>query len=250
MIGGWWLPLLAVLAGTMSIASPCVLPLLPGYLAYVSTPGASPRDATESVAAPSPASGRMTGAILFCVGFTAVFVALGASASMLGQLLIEQRQVFVSIAGVVLIAAGLSFLGVLRLPAHFMGERRFAMHRVARGPSGAVVLGAAFAFGWTPCIGPVLASVLTMASSTASVVGGATLLGLYAVGLSVPLLAMALAAERVDPLVRTLRRHGQLIERLSGVLLVGVGLAYIAGWWQLLFVPLQRVLSRTGWPPL
>jgi cytochrome c-type biogenesis protein len=111
-------------------------------------------------------------------------------------------------------------------------------------------LGAAFAFGWTPCIGPVLASVLTMASSTASVVGGATLLGLYAAGLSVPLLGMAFAAERVDPLVRTLRRHGQFIERLSGVLLVGVGLAYIAGWWQVLFVPLQRVLSRTGWPPL
>ncbi len=250
MIAGWWLPLLALLAGAMSIASPCVLPLLPGYLAYVSVPDTSLSDESRPTGVAPQSQGRMKGAALFCVGFTAVFVALGASASVLGQLLIERRQLLMGVAGVVLIAAGLSFLGLLHLPVRLMGERRFAMHRVARGPSGAVALGAAFAFGWTPCIGPVLAAVLTMASTASSVIGGAALLGLYAAGLSVPLLAMAFAAERVDPLVRALRRRGPLIERLSGALLVGVGLAYIAGWWQLLFVPLQRALSRTGWPPL
>lgn len=242
-MSGLVLPLAAVLAGVLSITSPCALPLIPSYMSFVS--------ALPVTAATVEMRRRVAlhASLLFVGGFGTVFVALGATASTVGVLLIRNLPGITRVSGVLIIILGLSTLGVLRLP-FLAKERRFDLQRIARGPRGAFPLGMAFAFGWTPCIGPVLATILGLAASSGSLVGGVLLLALYSAGLGVPFVAIGLGFERLAGTVRWLTAHGRAIERLGGLLLVVVGTGYVTGTWQALFLPAQRWFAQYGWPPI
>jgi cytochrome c-type biogenesis protein len=231
---------LAFVAGTVSFTSPCCLPLMPGYLAYVSGVSAAEAGNRRRV---------LGSALLFVLGFAAVFTALGASASAFGGFLLSHLPVLVRISGAFVILMGLAMLGVPRVPFLFR-EARVDMSRIRSGPAGAIPLGMAFAFGWTPCVGPVLGGILTAAAVTQTVWKGTFLLLVYSLGLGLPFLLLALASSKAERAVRFLRRHGVAIERTGGVLLVGMGVLLVTGSWQQLFTPLIRWFSRNGWPPI
>lgn len=235
---GAWLPLAAFLGGVLSITSPCCLPLLPGYVGFLSSRRGDPAD------------DRVLGqAVLFVAGFTIVFTALGATATVLGAVLLDRLDLITRVAGVGIIVLGLRALGLVRLPT-LDREARPMLTRVRPGQTGGVFLGAAFAFGWTPCIGPVLAAILTLAASTQSVWSGTALLIVYSLGLGVPFLALAVGIDRLERPLGFLRRHGRGVERASGMLLVLVGVGYLSGTWNQIFIPLQRWAARAGWPPI
>ena len=241
-MSGLLLPFVAVVAGFVSITSPCCLPLLPGYVSYVSSlPSDDARRGRRSVA--------VRAALLFVLGFTIVFTALGATASSLGVLLLANLQTLTRVAGVFIIVLGLTALGVLRLP-FLQREFRADLGRLRSGPAGAVPLGMAFAFGWTPCIGPVLAGVLALAASGGSLAAGAALLALYSFGLGIPFVAIAAGYERLDRSIAFFRRHGRGIERVGGVFLVVVGVGYLTDTWARLFIPMQGWFAEFGWPPI
>ena len=229
----------AFLAGVLSFSSPCCLPLLPGYVAYVSgdSGGPSPRR-------------TMTAAGLFTLGFGLTFTALGASASWLGWALLSNRPVLVRAAGLLVAAVGVATILGAGIPGLARERRLLAPHRLPRGPAFAVPLGAAFALGWTPCIGPVLAGLLTAAAASQTAAVGTALLGVYAAGLAVPFLAVAWAAAHGRAGVGWLRRHHLALARAGGGLLVVMGLAMAAGYWTQLFGPLLRFFARSGWPPI
>lgn len=239
MTSTWLLPVTALLAGVLSISSPCCLPLLPGYLSYI---GALPEEGTgrRSVA--------LTASLRFVAGFTLVFTLLGASASALSLILIRHLDTITRAAGVGIILLGLSLMGLLRLPLVHR-EARPGLAVASRSPRSAFFLGVAFAAGWTPCIGPVLATVLTLSASSESVVAGTALLVIYSVGLGIPFVVMAVGFHRVRTGVEFLNRHGRAIERTSGLLLVAIGVLYVSGSWSPLFRPLQRWFAQFGWPP-
>lgn len=144
---------------------------------------------------------------------------------------------------------GLSMLGVLRIPL-LSREGRLDLAWLPGGPRGAFPLGMAFAAGWTPCIGPVLATILATAAATQTAVWGGVLLALYSVGLGVPFVLLALGFQRARGSLAWLRRHGHAIERVGGVLLVVVGVLFVSGAWRSFFIPLQRSFARLGWPPI
>jgi len=224
-------------AGVVSIATPCCLPLIPGYLAYVSGVGAGETGRTQRV---------LGTAALFVLGFAVVFTALGATASVLGSFLLQRLPALIKVGGVVVIAMGLATLGVLRIPFLYR-EKRFDLNRVRSGPAGAVPLGMAFAFGWTPCIGPVLGAILTTAATARTASKGAFLLFMYSLGMGIPFLLLALAYARAGRTFGILRRHGRAIERAGGALLVVVGVLLVTGAWQRLFTPLARLFVRNHW---
>jgi cytochrome c-type biogenesis protein len=153
------------------------------------------------------------------------------------------------VSGVVIIVFGLSMTGLFRIPL-LSRERRFDLTKISRGPLGALPLGMAFAFGWTPCIGPILASILAVASTSHTMAWGALLLALYSFGLGVPFLILALGIGRARRSLDCLRRHGRAIEVGGGLLLVAVGVLFVAGQWKGLFIPLQDRFARLGWPPV
>lgn len=232
---------LAFLAGVLSITAPCCLPLIPGYLSYVSGVAGGEGAGRRS---------RVLGAAgLFVAGFAVIFTALGAAASVLGAFLLGALPTFLKIAGVFVILMGLSMLGVLRLP-FLHREKRLDLRRVRSGPAGAFPLGMAFAFGWTPCIGPVLATILTAAAATRSAASGAGLLAIYSLGMGVPFMLMALAYTRQGKAAGFFKRHAMFIERAGGGLMITMGVLLITGQWTRMFVPLLRLFSRTGWPPI
>lgn len=241
-MNGLLLPFAAVAAGVVSASSPCVLPVLTGYIAAVSTAGVEgggerPRQ-------------RIVGAFGFVAGFTIVFTVLGATASALGTLLYDQLDTALRVAGVILIVLGLHTLGVVRWRA-LAGERRLvALHLVGRGPRRAVALGAAFALGWTPCIGPILATILTKAAADASLIEGMLLLLLYSAGLGLPFIAIAVWFEKSLRVRRWMTRRSLLLQRVGGVTMVVVGVGYFTGVWATIFTGLQGWLARTGWPPI
>lgn len=237
------LPLAAVVAGLLSITSPCALPLIPGYVSYVSAlPVATPVDGGSRGVV-------LRSSLLFVAGFSFVFTALGVTASALGATLLRQLPMLTRAGGVLIIITCLAALGVLRLP-WLNRERRVDLARIRPGPLGAFPLGMAFAFGWTPCVGPVLATILAMAASSGSVVSGGMLLLLYSLGLGVPFLLIAMGYERLAGSVAWFRRHGRTVERAGGVLMIAVGTAFITGAWDRIFLPAQTWFARYGWPPI
>lgn len=234
---------LALVAGVISFSSPCCLPLMPGYISYISGV-AGGETATVAV------RGRVVGAaLLFVLGFTIVFTVLGVSASAIGGILLRHRQGLIKIAGAFVILMGLASTGLLKIPLLYR-EVRFDLHRIRSGPAGAVPLGMAFAIGWTPCIGPVLAGILTAAAATHTTLQGALLLLAYSLGLGIPFVLLALGYTRQGRVSRWLRRHGRGIEIGGGAILVLMGILMITGQWLRLFIPLVRWFSRNNWPPV
>jgi cytochrome c-type biogenesis protein len=214
----------AALAGLLSFLSPCVLPLVPPYLTFIAGSGLE-----ELVEGGERRAARDTiiAALLFVAGFSTVFVLLGATASALGQTVREHLPLLSALAGVAIVGMGLHFLGVFKLSLLYR-EKRLSVEKPI-GLWGAYVMGLAFAFGWTPCIGPILAAILAVASSEQTVTTGALLLAIYSLGLGLPFLLAALAME---PFIRFLRRfktHFGVVERVVGVLLVITGVMFLTG---------------------
>jgi len=227
----------AVVAGLLSFVSPCVLPLVPPYLTFLAGVTLDELTGTEDIKAPRL---RVVGtALAFVVGFSAVFVSLGATASVFGRFITELLSWQVSIVGLhinvlpvvtglIIIGMGLHFLGVYQL-ALLNREARVHVQRRPAGPLGAFFVGVAFAFGWTPCIGPVLGTILFVAGTENTALEGATLLGAYSIGMGIPFLAAALFAGPFMQLMKHFRRHMLTVERAMGALLVLTGILFITG---------------------
>lgn len=237
------LPVLAVVAGTVSFSSPCCLPLVPGYLSYVSALPVSDLGRREARAVALRAS------VLFVLGFTVVFTALGVAVGLLGSTVTRNLPAIVRVAGVGVIVLGLAMTGLVRVPLLYR-EWRTDLAASPRGPRGAFPLGMAFAAGWTPCIGPVLATVLATAAAAGTAVWGGVLLASYSIGLGLPFVLLAVGFTRARGSLDWLRRHGRAIEVGGGLMLIAVGGLFVSGAWRTFFLPLQRSFARWGWPPI
>ena len=213
----------ALLAGLISFASPCVLPIVPPYLAYIS--GVSVSDLSNNG---KDRQQIIITALFFVLGLSTVFLLLGFTASVIGAFFLQNQLMFSRISGVIVIIFGLHFLSVFRIP--FLDrEARIDAGQEGGSAFGAYVLGLAFAFGWTPCIGPQLGAILSLAASEASVAKGTLLLGVYALGLGVPFLLAAIFLTRAIGIMNRMKRHMSLIEKIMGALLLVVGIALLTG---------------------
>ena len=215
----------ALVAGLVSFLSPCVLPLVPPYLIYLT--GATIERVSHDETAKTSKRAVTLAALTFVLGFSTVFVALGASASFIGGLIRAWSAQLSIVAGIVIIVMGLHFLGLTRI-GFLMREGRLTAPKPV-GLWGAYVMGLAFAFGWTPCIGPILAAILSVAATEATVVKGAGLLAVYSAGLGIPFLLAALMIEQSASLFNRMKRHLNTIERGIGVLMVLTGIAFLTG---------------------
>ena len=218
----------AFVAGVLSFISPCVLPLVPGYLSFISgvsldSMRTAPAGAACAVAAP-PAAGRQVffASLAFVLGFSVVFISLGAAASTIGAVLMERLTLMGKIAGVLLIIFGLHTMGLLKI-SWLYKEKRIQTSTKPAGLAGAFVVGLAFAFGWTPCIGPILGTILALAADEGTLQRGVILLGVYSLGLGVPFLLTSLMVNQFFKAFAKIRRHYRLIEVTAGVLMVTVG---------------------------
>ncbi|SNR48827.1 cytochrome c biogenesis CcdA family protein [Blastococcus mobilis] len=242
----------AALVGLISFASPCVLPLVPGYLSYVTglvgSGAPAPRPAGGGGTATAvrsevvPRARMVLGAGLFVLGFTAVFVAFGAAFGGLGRLLLEHADVLNRVFGVITIVVGLGFLGWLPL----LQRTKRISGRPAAGLAGAPLLGVVFGLGWTPCLGPTLSAVYSLAFSEATATRGAILSVAYCIGLGVPFVLVALGARWAIGATSFLRRHARAVTRFGGAVLVLVGLLLLTGAWTELMQWLRSWLAATG----
>ena len=215
----------ALFAGLISFLSPCVLPLVPAYLVYLT--GATIEHVANDARPAVSRRAVMMSALLFVLGFSTVFVALGASASFVGGLIRAWSAQLSIIAGLVIIVMGLHFLGLTRI-GFLMREGRLSVAKPV-GLWGAYVMGLAFAFGWTPCIGPILAAILSVAASEATVTKGAGLLAVYSAGLGIPFLIAAFLVEQFSSVLARMKRHLATVERVMGVLMILVGIGFLTG---------------------
>lgn len=239
-VAGLSLPLVFA-AGLVSFISPCVLPLIPGYLSTVS--GVS----FEQMARRERGIGRAVtvASALFFAGFLAVFVALGASASVLGEQLAEHRLWLNRVSGGLIVLFGLSLLGV-GWSGSLGASWTERVQTAARRRGGPVALGVAFAFCWTPCVGPILATILTVAGASASLQSGVLLLGVYGLGLAAPFLVVGFGFTRALGAFKRLQRHYWAIERVGGVLLIAMGALLLSGYLFVLNIYAQKALSWAG----
>lgn len=230
----------AFLAGFVSFLSPCVLPLIPGYLSFVS--GVSIEDLRDGGTAHQRLVLVSSG--LFVLGFTVVFVALGASASIIGSLLLSYKATLSRVAGLLIVVFGLSVIGWLRLP--FFYRRGWRPAATARSKPATVALGMAFAFAWTPCVGPILTSILLFAGAAATVGTGMRLLFVYALGLGVPFIVTGLLLHRLLGGFDWIKRHYRLLNIVSGLLLIGMGVLLATN--QIVYVNsfLRHIQARLG----
>lgn len=213
------------MAGVLSFLSPCVLPLVPSYLTFVT--GMSLDDVQRM------RRSTLIHALLFVLGFTIVFVLLGATATAVGRLLIHQRLWLTRVGGVLVMLFGLYLLGVFNF-APFARERRLHLSDKPIGYLGSVLVGVAFGAGWTPCIGPILGGILTYTATQADFALGIGLLLTYAVGLAVPFVLSAIAVERLIELTRAYSRHLIWVSRISGALVLALGVLMVTGYLPLL----------------
>lgn len=217
----------ALLAGLLSFLSPCVLPLVPPYLCFIG--GVSFEQLTHDQEADAALKRRvLLAAVVFVLGFSVIFVAFGATASVIGQVLARHADLLAKIAGGVIILLGLHFLGLFKIGL-LQREARFHPERKPAGLIGAFVIGMAFAFGWTPCVGPALAAILFVASSDDQVLYGASLLLVYALGIGIPFILAAAAIGPFMTFMQRFRRHLGRIEQVMGGLLVLTGILFITG---------------------
>src|SRR5215470_15510092 len=217
---------IAFFAGVLGFFSPCVVPLIPGYLSFVSGVSLLEVDAGER----RRQVWRVIGAtLLFVLGFSLVFTGLGASASLAGAFVLGNRELLGRLGGAVVIFFGLVMLGVIRIPG-LSRERRIAFTRRPAGVAGTVLVGMAFGFAWTPCVGPVLGAILTLAATTARAADGAVLLFAYSLGLGLPFLAAAALLTTAFGALRAIGRYAHAIEVTGGAFLVVMGAALLFDW--------------------
>ncbi|WP_425420028.1 cytochrome c biogenesis CcdA family protein [Oricola indica] len=216
----------AFLAGLLSFVSPCVLPIVPPYLAYLA--GVSFSDLQSEELERDRARRIIWSAIAFVIGFSTVFVALGATASIVGQTIAQYFNMLSIVAGVIILVMGLHFLGVFRI-AFLYREARVDVRNKPAGFIGAYVMGLAFAFGWTPCVGPVLAAILFIAGAEDTIWRGAGLLAVYSLGIGLPFVLAAVFASRFIGWANRFKRHMATVEKAMGVLLVITGLLFMTG---------------------
>ena len=231
----WWAPALAFAAGVVSFASPCVFPLVPGYLSFVSGGEAQEKRPVVPI-------------LMFILGFAAVFTLLGVSAS---AVRFAKSALGLRIAGAVVLVFGVvMLLYALRIgwPALY-AERRPFLSRIRPGPAGAVPLGMAFAAGWTPCLGPVLGGILAIAGSQGSSVRGGALLFVYSLGLGLPFLLIGLGVKRLLRALDFVKRNYHWFAGVSGVIMMAIGVLLVSGLWQQLMIPILNRLSRIA-PPI
>ncbi len=230
---------MAFFAGVVSFLSPCVLPLVPGYISFIS--GVSLEDMAEK-------KGKglvMVNAVLFILGFSIVFVLLGASATWIGSFLTERFSILMKIAGVIIIFFGLYKMGIFRI-LFFYREARFQFKESRFGTAGAPLIGAAFAFGWTPCIGPILAGILTYASTLENVNSGMFLLLIYSLGMGIPFLLTALGITRFYGFFDKIKKYLRHIEIGTGVIMVVLGIMIFFN--KLVLIPgYLTFLNRFAW---
>lgn len=232
---------LAFAAGLISFLSPCVLPLVPGYLSYIT--GVAGARATSKRTSVSK-SRAVWGSILFVAGFSVIFISYGALFGGIGQIFLEYQRPIQMVMGVLVVILGLGFLGVI--PAL---QRDIRIHRIPTGTLlGAFFLGTIFAIGWTPCIGPTLAAVQVMALTEASAVRGAILSAAYCLGLGLPFIFLALFFERSIRAVSILRRHSRGIMYFGGAMLIVIGMLLVTGYWNELTIGLRVWASQWGVP--
>jgi len=221
---------LAFTAGLLSFLSPCVLPLIPSYVGFLTGLSAEELQVQRGTA--------LAHAVWFVAGFSAVFMALGATASVLGGFMLRYHVWIGRVGGVLVLAFGLYLLGVAR-PAFLMRERRVHLARKPLGYAGSAVVGVAFGAAWTPCIGPILGAILTLAAEAASVAQGTALLGAYALGLAVPFMLTAVALDRFLVWFQRFRPYLVWVERVAGALLILLGLLLVTDRFSLLAAYLQ-----------
>jgi cytochrome c-type biogenesis protein len=231
------LPIAAFLAGLVSFLSPCVLPLVPGYVSLISGVGVEELKTQETQLLRKV----MLNSIGFILGFSVVFIALGAISTEVGQLMARYKSLLARVAGVVIILFGLHLTGVFRINALYADKR---LHNVKGGSTvgGAFLIGFAFAFGWTPCVGPILAVILGFAAAQDSVMKGIALLAIYSMGLAVPFLLTSFGIQRFLKFYSRFRAHMHAVEVASGGLLIGLGILLVIG----RFTLLSNYLSFLG----
>jgi cytochrome c-type biogenesis protein len=212
-------------AGIVSFLSPCVLPLVPGYVSYIAGQADAGRPASVLAESRLPALGL---SVAFILGFSTVFVLLGASATAFGQLLLSYRYELNIVGGGIIVLFGLFVLGILR-PIWLMREWKFHTSVPGGRPAAAYTLGLAFAFGWSPCIGPILGAILTLSATSATVAGGVALLAVYSLGLGLPFLLAALFTDALMARLKTFGRIGRVLQLLAGTVMIVMGLAMITG---------------------
>jgi len=218
--------LTAFTAGLISFLSPCVLPLVPGYISIISGFSLDQLKANEKDK--SLLRGVLLNSVFFIVGFSITFVLLGASATWIGQLLVSRMRLLGQLAGLILIVFGIHLMGIFKINALYK-DKRFHKVEKPRGAWGALVLGLAFAFGWTPCIGPILAGILTIASTKQTVTEGMFLLAVYSAGLGIPFLLTSLALNKFLGFYGRFKRHFHTVEVVSGALVVAIGVLILTG---------------------
>jgi cytochrome c-type biogenesis protein len=234
---------IALVAGLLSFLSPCVLPIVPPYLAYMGGVSVSDLDAERGARRRA-----MLAAASFTLGLSTVFLLLGFAFSAIGRMFLQYQDWFIAVAGVTIMVFGLHFLGILRLP-FLMREARLDAGDQGGSVFGAYVLGLAFAFGWTPCLGPILGAILGLAASEGDLVRGTTLLAVYALGLGIPFLLVAAFFPGLTGAMAFMKRHMEAIERISGLLLWTMGLMMLTGqftdfsWWLLERFPALAALG-------
>ena len=218
--------LAAFTAGLISFASPCVLPLIPAYLSFIS--GVSVEEMKSRDKKSQALKKVSVNTILFVLGFSVVFVALGASATFVGDFLLSKLSLFNKIAGVIIMLLGLHLLGVFRI--RFLNyEKRFHARSRPLGPLGSFLVGLAFAFGWTPCIGPILAGILLLASNQDTVINGVVLLSAYSLGLGIPFFVTAVSFHTFLSVFGWIKKHFRVVEIMSGLFLILIGFLIFIG---------------------
>ena len=218
--------LIVFAAGLLSFLSPCVLPLIPGYIAFVS--GLSVDDMTKREPTDKILASAMLSSVLFVMGFSAVFVLLGASATWLGGLLVQRLPLLINIAGVVIIIFGFQQIGLFKF-GFMQNIKQIDLPSEKLGPFKAPLLGAAFGFGWTPCVGPILAAILTYAATMDTVGKGVMMLIVYSAGLAIPFLLTTMAMKGFFKLFVKFKKYMGLTQKISGAILVALGIMMITG---------------------